>query len=159
MWAVEVQLPGMGQGPTQAQQENCAGEHGPGPAGGTEFPAGNATCQGRSPALRCRKARVHAPCLHPVQGGPIQSISQAGSGVCQPHSCVQGLFGKAMAWAKAIVARRRLWAVVQWCLGCLTATDPAKYLGWPSGPASTSPCLAARISLHFAGEEADCTGL
>lgn len=77
----------------------------------------------------------------------------------QPPSCVQGLFGKAIAWAKAIVVGHRLWIVVQWCLGCLTATDAAKYLGWPSGPASSFPCLAARISQRFAGEEAGCTGL
>lgn len=86
-----------------------------------------------------------------MQGGPIQSISQAGAGVHQPPSCVQGLFGKAIAWAKAIVAGHRLWTVVQRCLGCLTAIDPAKYVGWP--------CLPARISPHFAGEEVACTGL
>lgn len=66
------------------------------------------------------------PSLYPAQSGPIQSISQVRAGVHQLLSCVQGLFGKAIEWAKAFAGGHWLWTVVQQCLGCLTATNPAK---------------------------------
>lgn len=73
---------------------------------------------GKVPTTEVQKGPC--PSLCPAQSGPIQSISQVRAGV---H---QGLFGKAIAWAKAFAGGHWLWTVVQQCLGCLTAINPAK---------------------------------
>lgn len=70
-----VQLPGMEQGPAQAQQEKSAGEHVLGYTWFKKFPSGNAAHWGRFPGWSCREVHVH--CLHPAQGGQI--TSQAGA--------------------------------------------------------------------------------